>query len=84
MASFEALIFFLGLDLSAMLDHLSCVEVVPGSVFSFVSFVSSASYPADVAWPSSACTVTDFVVCVATAASAAFFCFEAVPLHGLP
>lgn len=74
MASFEALTFFLGLDLFVMHGHLICVDTVPGSILSFSIYVPSASYPEDVAWPSSTCTVVASTLCTVVATSATFFC----------
>lgn len=71
MASFEALTFFLGPNLSVMHGCLSCVDVVPGSTLPSAISVSSASFLEDVAWPSS---IVASIFCAATAASVAFFC----------
>ena len=48
MASFEALTFFLGPNLSAMHGRFSYVDAAPGSVLPSAISVSSASYLEDV------------------------------------
>lgn len=78
MASFEALTFFYGPDISGTRSHLSWVEAVPRFAPSPTRPVSSASCPADTSWPSSACAVATSVVCAAAATLAAFFCFAVV------
>jgi len=73
MASFDALIFFPGPNVSMMHSHLICVDTILKSMLPSAISVSSSSYPKDITWPSSTCTIAASTFYTTTATSVTFF-----------